>query len=169
MNFNPQVIGIMATTQQGIIGCKNSLPWNYPDELEYFRKTIANHIIVMGRKTYEAIPKSLIKKRHVIIFSQNPNLLLKSVKIVHSLNEYLKYVRTLHVKKTIFIIGGAEIAHLFLKNNLISSFILTKIHKSYTGDTYLDLAHFEGWPGVILESRAHYTIFQLTNPKKKSI
>jgi dihydrofolate reductase len=63
----------------------------------------------------------------------------------------------------IFMIGGAEIAHLFLKHKLISSFILTRIHRLYSGDTYLDLNYFKGWRKTVLKSSPHYTILQLTN------
>ena len=56
-----------------------------------------------------------------------------------------------------------EIAHLFLKHKLISSFILTRIHRLYSGDTYLDLNYFKGWRENVLKSSPHYTILQLTN------
>ena len=50
------------------------------------------------------------------------------------------------INKKIFMIGSAEIAHMFLKENILSKFFLTYIHKPYGRDTYLDLSFFKNWP-----------------------
>ena len=52
-----KAIGIMAATNEGVIAKGNVLPWNYPEELDHFRSTTDGHNIIMGRKTYEAMPQ----------------------------------------------------------------------------------------------------------------
>ena len=159
-----KAIGIMAATNEGIIGKGNVLPWHYPEELEHFRSTTDGHTIIMGRKTYEAIPQGVFSSRKSIIFSKNPDELdAKPGIVVKSLEEYFDVIQGLGEDEKIFMIGGAEIAHLFLKHKLISSFILTRIHRLYSGDTYLDLNYFKGWRENVLKSSPHYTILQLTN------
>ncbi|WP_341749364.1 dihydrofolate reductase [Candidatus Tisiphia endosymbiont of Sialis lutaria] len=198
-----KIIGIMAATQQGVIGDRNSLPWSYPEELEHFRATTSGHIMIMGRKTYNIIPKtsltivnsgefgarsdgatpisnrralsddvtnfsSIDYNRDIIVFSRNHHCISNDVKIVSSLNEFLKYIQSLNLVKKLFMIGGAEIAHLFLEHNLISYFILTKIHHLYSGDTSIDLRYFKGWDEKILKEHPNYTICKLTNIKEIS-
>ena len=159
-----KAIGIMAATNEGIIGKGNVLPWHYPEELEYFRSTTDGHTIIMGRKTYEAMPQGVFSSRKAIIFSKNPDELdAKPGIFVKSLEEYFDVIQGLGEDEKIFMIGGAEIAHLFLKHKLISSFILTRIHRLYSGDTYLDLNYFKGWRETVLKFSPHYTILQLTN------
>lgn len=159
-----KAIGIMAATNEGIIAKGNLLPWNYPEELEHFRTTTDGHTIIMGRKTYEALPEGIFSSRKAIIFSKNPKLFsAKPGTFVKSLEEYFDIIHGLDKDEKIFMIGGAEIAHLFLKHKLISSFILTRIHRSYSGDTYLDLKYFKGWRETVLKSNSNYTILQLTN------
>ena len=159
-----KAIGIMAATNEGIIAKGNALPWNYPEELEHFRTTTDGHTIIMGRKTYEALPEGIFSSRKAIIFSKNPKLFSAKPGIfVKSLKEYFDIIHGLDKDEKIFMIGGGEIAHLFLKHQLISSFILTRIHRSYSGDTYLDLKHFKGWRETVLKSNSNYTILQLTN------
>jgi len=159
-----KAIGIMAATNEGVIAKGNSLPWNYPEELDHFRSTTDGHTIIMGRKTYEAMPKGIFSSRKAIIFSKNPNELdAKPGIFVKSLEEYFDVIQGLGEDEKIFMIGGAEIAHLFLRHKLISSFILTRIHRLYSGDTYLDLNYFKGWRENVLKSSPHYTILQLTN------
>ena len=163
--FNTRkVIGIMAATNEGIIAKGNALPWNYPEELEHFRTTTDGHTIIMGRKTYEALPEGIFSSRKAIIFSKNPKLFSAKPGIfVKSLKEYFDIIHGLDKDEKIFMIGGGEIAHLFLQHKLISSFILTRIHRLYEGDTYLDLKYFKGWKETTLNSNPNYTILQLTN------
>ncbi|MCC8483390.1 MAG: dihydrofolate reductase [Rickettsia endosymbiont of Labidopullus appendiculatus] len=163
-----KIIGIMAAMQQGVIGDRNSLPWSYPEELEHFRATTSGHIMIMGRKTYNIIPKTSLTNRDIIVFSRNPYFVSNDVKRVSSLNEFLKYIQSLNLVKKLFMIGGAEIAHLFLEHNLISYFILTKIHHLYSGDTSIDLRYFKGWDEKILKEHPNYTICKLTNIKEIS-
>jgi len=159
-----KAIGIMAATNEGVIAKGNVLPWNYPEELDHFRSTTDGHNIIMGRKTYEAMPQGIFSSRKAIIFSKNPKELdAKPGIFVKSLEEYFDVIQGLGEDEKIFMIGGAEIAHLFLKHKLISSFILTRIHRLYSGDTYLDLNYFKGWRENVLKSSPHYTILQLTN------
>ena len=159
-----KAIGIMAATNEGIIAKGNLLPWNYPEELEHFRTTTDGHTIIMGRKTYEALPEGIFSSRKAIIFSKNPKELeAKPGIFVKSLEEYFDIINGLDKDEKIFMIGGGKIAHLFLKHQLISSFILTRIHRSYSGDTYLDLKYFKGWRETVLKSNSNYTILQLTN------
>ena len=159
-----KAIGIMAATKEGVIAKGNALPWNYPEELDHFRSTTDGHTIVMGSKTYEAMPQGVFSSRKAIIFSKNPKeLVAKPGIFVKSLEEYFDVIHGLGEAEKIFMIGGAEIAHLFLKHKLISSFILTRIHNLYSGDTYLDLKYFKGWKETVLKSHPNYTILKLTN------
>lgn len=54
---------------------------------------------------------------------------------VKSLYEFWEVVKLFSDKK-IFMVGGAEIATFFLKQNLINEFLLTKINKDYEGDIF---------------------------------
>lgn len=156
-----KIIGIMAATEEGVIGYKNALPWNYPQEFEHFRTTTAGHILIMGRKTYEKTPQSAWSDRECVVLSHDPDFTASAAKVVNSLDACLNYIQKLDTHKTVFMIGGAEIAHLFLENNLISSFILTTIHQQYPGDTFLDLSYFDGWSSSILKETPEYTICML--------
>lgn len=166
MNFNKRIIGIMAATDQGVIGYNNTLPWSFADEFEHFRKVTMNHIMIMGRKTYETTPKTLMHDQQSIVLSHDSSLFLEDAKVITSLDKCLRYIDELNTQCNIFMIGGAQIAHLFLANNLISSFVFTQIHKPYLGDTYLNLGYFKLWSKSILKDCNDYTIYQLTNPKE---
>lgn len=157
-----KIIGIMASTNSGVIGKGNALPWDYKEELEHFRKITDSQVMVMGRKTFESAPSSLFKQTP-IVFSKNKSMCnLKPCTVVESIDRFLEHIRHSQCNK-VFMIGGSEIAELFLKNNLISEFILTKIHKNYEGDASLDLSIFNKWQQILLTQTKNYTIYKLTN------
>ncbi len=161
-------IGVMATDPRGVIGKDGGLPWHYPDELDHFCTLTRGHVVVMGRKTFEIMPDVLLKERIPVVFSrqQEKSCINNDIEYtsVHSIEDFLKYINQSRNEK-IFMIGGAEIAHLFLENKLITEFILTKIHQSYEGDTSLNLKLFEDWPQTILKHTENYTIYHLKYPK----
>jgi len=164
-----QIIGIMAADPQGVIGKNNGLPWDYPDDIQYFLKTTQGHPVVMGRKTFEATPQSFFKERRTIVFSRNPQQYVNEQTdriFVSSLMEFLS-VADQWIDQKIYMIGGAEIANLFFENGLISEFILTSIHKSYEGDVQLNMKRFEGWTRKILLETPDFTIYQLIKPLNK--
>ena len=159
MIINKPIIGIMAAGKDGLVGKNKDLPWNYPSEMQHFKDTVNGHAVIIGRSSYEFFPKSLMTSFNAIILSRDTGLQIKGAKVVNSLDECLEYVQPLRQK--IFMIGGAQVAHLFLRHGLISSFILTIINKSYQGDTYIDLKFFDNWTSAILSKCDDYTIFEL--------
>lgn len=164
MGFTRPIIGIMATTEAGVIAKNNNLPWDYPDELEHFKTQTRTHVLIMGRKTFEATPDYLFLDRIPIVLSKDPSFVSHYGHTVHSLDECLLLIQNIYPTKTLFMIGGAKIAHLFLEAHLISSFLLTKIHHPYPGDTYLNLKYFDGWKENMITSNSQYTIYQLQKP-----
>lgn len=154
----------MASTEQGVIGLNNSLPWSYPTEMEYYKRMTKDQIIIMGKTSYEAMPKkSLNNSSHAIVLS-NENLILNDAQVVYSLEECLDCIKKSSIDRNVFMVGGAETAHSFLEKNLISAFFLTKIHKPYFGDTYLKLSYFETWSKFVIMTCKEYTIYYLKNP-----
>ncbi|MGL9718161.1 MAG: dihydrofolate reductase [Wolbachia sp.] len=155
-----KIVGIMAVDPGGVVGINNRLPWHYPSEFKHFCQVTNKQIIVMGRKTFETMPQSILKNRIPIVFSRNKlNSCFNGLKctIVSSMQEFL----SIQSSSQVFVIGGAEIVHLFLEHNLISEFIMTEIHKTYKGDTYFNLTFLDGWNKTILTKTKDYTICRL--------
>ena len=47
---------IWAEDEDGCIGYRGALPWHLPADLKHFKELTSNHIIVMGRKTFDSFP-----------------------------------------------------------------------------------------------------------------
>ncbi|MGL9682060.1 MAG: dihydrofolate reductase [Wolbachia sp.] len=158
------IIGVMAIDPNGVIGVNNGLPWHYLSELEHFRQVTDKQVIVMGRKTFETMPQNILKDRVPIVFSRSKlsSCYNKDIKciVISSMQEFLSIQNSWNYSK-IFMIGGAQIARLFLEHNLISEFIVTEIYKPYKGDVYFNLELLDGWNKTILTKTEDYTICRL--------
>jgi dihydrofolate reductase len=152
----------MACDPRGLIGKDNVLPWHCPEEQAHFRHTIQGQVMVMGRKTFEATPKTILDDSHCIVFSKVPHENVSDCTFVSSIESFQNISVPSH--QQIFMIGGAEIAHLFLRHNLIQEFILSKMHQTYEGNIFLNLALLDYWPASILQEAQDYTIHRLLNP-----
>jgi len=166
--MNSKIIGIMACTDRGVIGKAGKIPWHYPSELRHFQEQTKGQVVIMGRKTFEEMSElHLLNNRQGIIFTRNRDFaaanMRKNVKFVHSFAEF-KTIKLPPNLKT-YMIGGASIAELFMHNNMIQEFLLTKIHKKYDGDTYFSLNLLEKWYSEKIFVSEDYTIFQYSKNK----
>ena len=52
-----RISAIVAISDNLAIGEKDMIPWYLPIDLKYFRDITIGHTVIMGRKTWDSIPK----------------------------------------------------------------------------------------------------------------
>ena len=119
---------IVAMDPNRLIGANGTLPWHLPEDLAFFKKTTLGHPILMGRKTFESIGKPLPKRKNIVL-TRDRNWSHEGVEVIHSPDAIAK------MEGRIFIIGGAEIYAAL--SPLIDEWLVSHVHHSYEGDTYL--------------------------------
>lgn len=107
------------------LGRDNSLMWNLPGDMRFFRTTTQGSAVIMGRKTYESIGRPLPKRENIVI-SRNGELKIEGVQVVSCLEDAIAAA-----KGDAFIIGGASIYAAALP--IADEFILTEIDMAYPG------------------------------------
>ena len=112
------------------IGKNNKLPWNYPEDLQYFKKTTSGHPVIMWLKTYNSIWRPLPNRRNLVLTRQN--IQIDWVEIFHSITELQEKLKS--INDEIFVIWWANIYSQFLP--LANKIYLTEIKKEYEGDTF---------------------------------
>jgi dihydrofolate reductase len=133
---------ITAISKNYCIGKNNNLLWHIPDDLKRFKKTTLEHTVIMGRKTYEALPKKPLKDRRNIIITRDKHYSKthKDIIIVHSIDEAINYSDK---QKENFIIGGSQIYKEFM--NKVNKIYLTLVHKEYEGDAFFPKINLYEW------------------------
>ncbi|MDD6794803.1 MAG: dihydrofolate reductase [Clostridiaceae bacterium] len=136
---------IVAVAKDNVIGSDSDMPWHIPEDLKRFREITSGKTIIMGRKTFQSLPKVLPKRHHVII-TRDKNFTVDSeqVTIVHNLDDVLKQYKD--CEEEAFIIGGGEIYNLLFPYS--SKLYLTKINNSYKGDTYFPEINYDEWTKI---------------------
>lgn len=117
------MIVILAVDKNFAIGKDNKLLFHIKEDLQHFKKTTLDSIVIMGRKTYESMGGGL-KNRDNIVLSRDENYKLEDAKVFSSKEDVLSYVNKNKNKKA-FVIGGQKIVDLFLDN--CNEAILTKV------------------------------------------
>ncbi len=110
----------------------NQLPWNYPEDLKYFRKTTSGHPIIMWLNTYYSIWRPLPNRRNIVLSRQQ--LDIKWLEIFHSIPELIDTLKAEDDNQEIFVIWWASIYNQFLP--LADKIYLTEIKKEHDGDTF---------------------------------
>lgn len=119
---------IVATALNGVIGLDNALPWHLPEDLKFFKAMTLGQTLLMGRKTFESLPK-LLPGRKTIILSRK-DLSVPGGKVIHSFEELF----SLPIEGELWICGGAQIYALALP--YCEELYLTRVKQVVAGDTY---------------------------------
>ena len=120
---------IAAVDKNNAIGKDNKLLFHIKEDLLFFKETTINHTIIMGRKTFEALPGVLPLRKHIILTrDKNYKVNNPQVKIKFSLKSVLEDLKD--KDEEVFIIGGGEIFEQVMESGLVDKIYLTKINNS---------------------------------------
>jgi len=97
---------IVALATEGAIGRGGNQPFFISQDLKRFKALTMGHPIIMGRKTFEALPKGPLPGRRNIVISSNPVFTAKGAEVVRSLDQAIALVAS---DDEAFIIGGGSI------------------------------------------------------------
>ena len=96
---------IAAVAKNRAIGFENKLIYWLPNDLKRFKALTTGHTIVMGRKTFESLPKGALPNRRNVVLTRTTKE-LPGCDVYPSLEEALKSCKP---DEDIYIIGGARV------------------------------------------------------------
>ena len=121
---------IVAVSSNDVIGVNNTLPWNIPEDMKFFREKTKGKALIMGRKTFDALPGLLPGRRHVVLTRQK-GWSAPGTEVAHSLEEAL----ALAGDGDIAVIGGNDVVELFMP--LATRLEITEVHEDTAGDVFM--------------------------------
>lgn len=125
---------IVACDPNGGIGYNNKLPWtNIQGDLPRFKRLTDDCIIVMGRKTWESLPKKPLPNR--------TNLIITSKLMTNLPDDAFTTMTIDDISDDAWIIGGAQLINSSWDK--IHEVHLTKVYDHYTCDTFIDLLYLQ--------------------------
>jgi len=125
----PTLAIIVAIAGNGVIGVDNRLPWRLPEDLRHFRAVTTGHAVIMGRRTWESLPKPLPERQNIVV-TRRPGYHAPGAEVAGSLDAALALVR---LPAPAYCIGGAELYAAALPR--ADEMHVTEVAGSPVGDT----------------------------------
>ncbi len=128
--WNMDVNMIVAAGDDGAIGRKGDLIWHISSDLRRFKALTMGHPVIMGRKTWESLPKKPLPGRLNIVMTRNAGYVAEGAAVAASPEEALRlaceWVSPSGNPTAPFVMGGAQIYNEFMP--LVNRIFLTRVH-----------------------------------------
>ena len=143
---------IAAVSRNLTIGKDGDLPWRLPDDMRFFMETTTGHPVIMGRKSYEALPPKFrpLPNRTNIVITRQVDYLASGAIVLNNLQAGLDYAQTIEDNE-VFVTGGGEIYTLALP--YADRIYLTEVNAEVEGDAYFPEFDKSNWKEI---SRRHH-------------
>ena len=138
-----EIVLVVAIAQNGVIGKKGAIPWHISDDMKRFKALTIGHTVVMGRKTWDSLPKKPLPGRVNVVVTRQKDWQAEGAIAASSLGQ-----ATAGTSGTVMVIGGAEIYERAMP--LASRIELTEVHRKFDGDARFVLDR-SGWHETVRE------------------
>lgn len=118
---------IVAIDQNNAIGYKNDMLCYLPNDLKHLKRTTDGHTVVMGRKTFESLPKGALPNRRNIVISRNESLSYPNAEMTSSIADALAMIG--EDETEVFFMGGGNIYKQVIED--ADRLYVTHIHHSF--------------------------------------
>ena len=140
---------IVAIAENGAIGANNDLLWRLPNDMKWFKTLTTGHTVIMGRKTFESLPKGALPNRTNVVITRNSEVSYENCEIFKDLDSAVEYHKE---EKEVFIIGGASIYKIAM--SIANKLYITKVHHSFEkADTFFPEININEW--IMIENEKY--------------
>ena len=147
---------IVAVSKNGVIGNKGKIPWRIKEEMRFFKNTTMNNAILMGRTTWDSLPKKPLINRRNIVLTNNP---IEGVECVNNFNIFEEFREK---DKNLFVIGGEMVYTQSISE--VDYAIISVVKQECSGDRFFPIP---AWEVVKTENYSYFDVLHLKNPKRK--
>lgn len=107
-----EVVLIASVGLNGELGKHGDLCWHIREDLKHFKEVTMGADVVMGRKTWESLPKRPLPGRRNIVISSQAGYVAEGADMARSFKEALAFASA----DAVFIIGGASVYNEAIRN-----------------------------------------------------
>ena len=135
---------IVVIAENGAIGKNNDLLCHLPADLKHFKQITMGHTIIMGRRTFESLPKGALPGRENIVVSRNADYRAEGAKVCTSIEQA---VAEASMPGECFILGGAQLYASTIAQ--VDKLYLTAIHAHFDdADAYFPAINPDEWTEI---------------------
>ncbi len=147
---------VVAKSNNNAIGKDNDLLWHLPDDFRFFKQVTLDHVVILGRKTFDSLPGLLPRRTFVIITRQEDYQAPEGHYAVNSLEAALELCEVQRQEGEVYIAGGGTIYKESLEKGLVDTMHITEVMAEIEGgDTFFPEFNKSEWKET---ERVHHPI-----------
>src|SRR5690242_9660125 len=133
---------VVAMAENRVIGNLGALPWRIPEDMKWFKEITMGKPCIMGRKTWDSLPKKPLPRRTNIVISRSPQFRAEGAVVVTSIDSAVAAAMR-EQPEEIAVLGGAQIyAEAMTRADRI---YLTRVHRAFDGDAHFPTLSEREW------------------------
>jgi dihydrofolate reductase len=133
---------VVAVAENGVIGQAGTLPWRIPEDLKRFKALTMGKPVVMGRKTWDSLPKKPLPGRRNIVMTRDPSFHADGATAARSFDDALALAAKDNPDE-IMIIGGEAVFAAALP--FAERIHLTEVAAALEGDAFMPRFDIAQW------------------------
>jgi dihydrofolate reductase len=137
---------VVARAKNKVIGRDGRLPWRISSDLRHFKAITMGKPLIMGRKTWESLPRRPLPGRDNIVVTRNPYYAAQGAAVARDIDAAVAMAMGLAERaraSEIAVIGGGEIFSALLAR--ADRIYLTEVDLEVGGDTFFPALHPNEW------------------------
>jgi len=131
---------IVAVSDDWGIGKDNQLLWNISEDLKRFKRLTTGNTVLMGKKTWESLPRRPLPGRTNIVLTDDPEEIIDGSITAYSIEDALSKCKK---GEEIFVIGGGSVYRQFMP--IADRLYITHIHQKAPADIYFPEIDLKIW------------------------
>ena len=131
---------IVAVSEDWGIGKDNELLWHIPEDLKRFKRLTFGNAVIMGKKTWESLPRKPLPGRKNIVLTDVPGESIDFSVTAYSIDDALSKCNK---EEEIFVIGGGSVYSQFMP--LADRLYITHVHRKVPADVYFPVIDTDVW------------------------
>lgn len=139
---------VVAKAANGVIGDRGTIPWRIPEDMRRFKQLTTGKPCIMGRKTWDSLPKKPLPGRMNIVVTRDLHFAADGAVVTHSFDEAVAQAK-MAAPAEIAVIGGEEIFRAALPRADV--LYLTEVLAGFAGDTHFTPVDSAEWREIARE------------------
>lgn len=135
---------IAAVSENNVIGREDYIPWDIPEDMKHFKEKTTGNAVIMGRKTFESLPKNfrpLPDRKNIVLTRSGLEDKSEEVFEASSLEEAWEAAEGFSDKA--YLIGGESVYREGMEE--VNKLVITRVHEEYDGDTFFPQIATKTW------------------------
>jgi dihydrofolate reductase len=134
---------IVAVSDDWGIGKENELLWHISEDLKRFKRLTTGNTVIMGKKTWESLPKRPLPGRKNVVLTDIPYEKIEGAVTAYSIDDSLSKC---DINEEIFVIGGGSVYRQFML--VADRLYITHVHRKAPADVYFPEIDTDIWEVV---------------------